>query len=613
MRARPRAGVTRTRHAAGAALGALLLVGACSTPMPRAPTPPPTQLPPPRPAAVASAPMPAPAPPVAPVVPASSEPEPRFATSPPPPPLVLPPAPPTPPVVSVAPVSAAVAARFPEPNVQFSTPAFAAGRTAFTNNDELHVFLEGLTRNPGGGRGATAVEVLPIGASQRGTPIEVIAFTRPYVAPAVVGGSGAATTLGKRPAVVVVAGQHGDEPAGTEALLVAAQQLAEGRFERILEQVDVYLLPRANPDGAAAGQRTAADGTDLNRDHLLLRTPEAQAAAELVRGVAPLVVLELHEYPVDTALWLSRFNAVQRFDVLFQYATAGNVPPFVTKAAEEWFRAPLLTGLGIAGFSVDWAHTISTDVPDRRVAMGGAAPQLGRNAHGLTNAVSLLVETRGGGIGRTDFRRRVQAHLTAVANVLGSAAARAPDLAKLRQFVDRDVAAAACKGEAVIEAGLTPSEYALPMLDPQTGAIRRVTVTWDSALELRALKTRPRACGYWLAPGETEAVRRLRLLGIEVVQLDAAGEMRGETYRETGRDPAAPGSGVRLRVQTQPVLLDVPAGSFFVSLEQPLANLAIAVLEPESTAGYVANEVIAGAAGVARVLARPDLRATAVP
>ena len=34
------------------------------------------------------------------------------------------------------------------------------------------------------------------------------------------------------------------------------------------------------------------------------------------------------------------------------------------------------------------------DPADRRVSMGSAAPQIGRNAHGLTNAVSLLVETR---------------------------------------------------------------------------------------------------------------------------------------------------------------------------------------------------------------------------
>ena len=165
----------------------------------------------------------------------------------------------------------------------------------------------------------------------------------------------------------------------------------------------------------------------------------------------------------------------------------------------------------------------------------------------------------------------------------------------------------------MIEAGLTPSEYALPMLDPQTGAIRRVTVAWESALELRVVKTRPRACGYWLAPGETEAVRRLRLLGVEVMQVELAGEMRGETYRETGRDAATGQGGTRLRVQTQPVLLDVPPGSFFVSLEQPLANLAIAVLEPESPAGYAANGVIASVGNVARVLQRPDLRAIPVP
>jgi len=496
--------------------------------------------------------------------------------------------------------------------VTFATPAFQAGRTAFTTNDELSAFLQGLMRSVGPGRG-TAVEVLPIGASQRGTTIEALAFTRPYVAPAVAASPGAATAIGRRPAVVIVAGQHGDEPAGTEALLVVAQQLAEGRLERVLEQVDVFLLPRANPDGTALGQRAAADGVDLNRDHLLLRTPEARAEAQLVRGVAPLVVLDLHEYPVDAALWSSRFGAVQRFDVLLQYATTANMPAFVTKAAEEWFRAPLVASLGAAGFSSDWYHTVSADPADRRVSMGSAAPQLGRNAHGLTNAVSLLVETRGGGIGRTDFKRRVQAQLTAVTSVLANAAVRAGDLAKLRQFVDRDVAAMACKGEGVIEAGLTPSEYALPVLDPQTGAIRRVTVSWESALELRVVKSRPRACGYWLAASESDAVRRLRLLGIEAMQLDLAGEMRGETYRETGRDSPTGAGGARLRVQTQPVLLDVPAGSFFVSLEQPLANLAIAVLEPESPAGFAANGVIANVTSIARVLARPDFRATAVP
>jgi hypothetical protein len=278
--------------------------------------------------------------------------------------------------------------------------------------------------------------------------------------------SGPAASLGRRPAVVVLAGQHwrraGRHRSSCWSWRSSSPRAASSASS---SRLDVYLLPRANPDGAALGQRAAADGVDLNRDHLLLRTPEAQAEAELVRGLAPLVVLDLHEYPVDAALWSSRFGAVQRFDVLLQYAGAANMPPFVTKAAEEWFarRSPPPSAPPASA-----ATGITRSRPIRPIAgsHGQRAPQIGRNAHGLTNAVSLLVETRGGGIGRTDFKRRVQAQLAAVTNVLGNAASRAADLAKLRQFVDRDVAASACKGEGVIEAGLTPSEYALPDARP---------------------------------------------------------------------------------------------------------------------------------------------------
>jgi len=526
--------------------------------------------------------------------------------------------PPAPVVITPLPapsVPPAIAARFPEPSLSFATPAFEPGRSTFTTNAELRAIVRGLERGTTLGERATAVEVLALGASQAGEPIEALAFSRPPAPPAVAGSAAA-----RRPAVVLLAGQHGDEPAGSEALIVVAQELAAGRLASVLDRVDVVVLPRANPDGAASFARAAADGTDINRDHLLLQTPEARAIARLLVQAAPVVVLDLHEYPVGPE-FAAKFGGVQRFDALLQYATVANLPQFVTKASEEWFRAPLVAGLRSAGLSVDWYATVSSDPADKTLTMGSVGPQVGRNASGLRNAVSLLVETRGGGMGRVDLKRRVQTHVVAVTNVLASAAKHADDLVKLRQFVDRETASLACRGEIVLEAAPTPSEYATSMLDAATGEVRRLTVTWQSALQLRTLKSRPRPCGYWLAQSESEAVQRLRLLGVEVQQLDEAAELRGENYRETGREPVAAveggsanaGAATRLKVQMQPALLDVVAGSYYVSLEQPLAHLAVAALEPETPASFAANGVIGAVAREARILSRPAVRMTAVP
>ena len=265
-------------------LGMLALVACSSSPPQRAPVvvAAPAAAPASR-AGVAAAPVATPAanPSVAPVLPA---------------PIVRPTLAATPLVQPGPRVSAALAAQFPEPAVSFATPAFEPGRTAYTTHEELASILHGLERSGVDSSRGTDVTVLPLGMSQSGLSIEALAFTRaPVAAPAPApSASDASVSVApvappRRPAVVLVAGQHGDEPAGTEALIVIAQELAAGRLDRVLDQVDVYLLPRANPDGAALGQRGAADGSDVNRDHLLLRTPEAQAMAQLVRDVAPVV------------------------------------------------------------------------------------------------------------------------------------------------------------------------------------------------------------------------------------------------------------------------------------------------------------------------------------
>lgn len=514
-----------------------------------------------------------------------------------------------------APYSPAVAARFPDPSVVYSTPGLQAGRSSFTSNAEIQSWLRELAASASRSAGLKAA-VLPIGQSQRGEALEALVLTRAD------GTDPAALIASGRPTVLLIGQQHGDEPAGSEALLVVARELMQGQMLPLLERLNVIIVPRANLDGSAARQRVTSGGLDMNRDHLLLNTPEARALAKLTRDYHPTVVVDAHEYTV-AGRFLQKFGGVQKYDALLQYATTANVPEFLTKAAEEWYRRPLLAVLQAQGLSTQWYYTTSTDPADKKISMGGTQPDTGRNVYGLKNAISLLIETRGVGIGRLHIQRRVHTHVSAIRSVLASTAQRAAELGQLQPYIEKELSAQACKNEAIVEAGPTATQYDLLMLDPVTGADKALKVEWNSALTLRKIKARVRPCGYWLSAASKTAVERLRLHGVQVLRVVEPGSMLGDTYRETARSAgvrqdvrgtiADAGQIVKAEVALARGVIDVPAGSYYVPLNQPLANLVIAALEPDTQSSYFANRLLDSLASTARVMSEPTLKTEELP
>ncbi|MBN9628749.1 MAG: peptidase M14 [Acidovorax sp. SCN 65-28] len=506
------------------------------------------------------------------------------------------------------PYGEAVAARFPNPSVVYSTPGLGADRRAFTTNAEVGQWLRSLSDSAP--RGSTRTQLLQIGTSQRGEPIQGLLVTR------AAGTDPASLDKSGRPTVVLIGQQHGDEPAGSEALLVISRELAQGLLEPLLDRINVVVVPRANPDGAEVGTRVTANGVDMNRDHLLLNTPEARALAQVINDYRPILVVDAHEYTV-VGRYLQKFNAIQRYDALLQYTTTANYPEFLTKASQEWFHQPMVAALKAQGLTSDWYYTTSTNLQDKRISMGGTQPDTGRNVHGLKNTVSLLIETRGVGIGRMHIQRRVHAQVTAITSALRTTAERAANLEQVRSFVARDVSALACRDQVVIEAEATPTQRDLDFLDPETGADRSIRVDWNSSLTLRNTKVRARPCGYWLSADASAAVERLRQLGIQVMRVAEPGSVLAESYRETAREAgnrqdvigtiAGSGDIVRVQVSTLRSAIDAPAGSFYVPLNQPRANLAVAALEPDTQNSYFANHLIQELGQSARVMAVPSL------
>ena len=513
---------------------------------------------------------------------------------------------------ATAPYSAAVAARFPAPSVVYKTPGLQAGRAYFTTQNEIHDWLRDQTAALSRSAGIKAA-VLPIGTSQQGQPLEALVLTRGA------GTDPAALQATGRPTVLLIGQQHGDEPAASEAMLVVARELAQGLLQPLLERINVVIVPRANPDGADRGEHATASGRDMSRDHLLLDTPEAQALARLTRDYLPTVVLDAHEY-LAVGPYLQKFGSVQKFDALLQFSTTANQPEFLSKADEEWFRKPLLAALKGQGLSAEWYYTTSTDPADRKISMGGSLPETSRNVEGLKNAISLLVESRGTDLGRLHIQRRVHTHVTAITSVLGSTAQRASELGQLRPYIEKEVSAQACRGEAVVDAATTPAQYDLLMLDPVTGADKSITVDWNSALALRTLKARVRPCGYWLSASSTTAVERLQLQGVRVLKVLEPSAMLGDIYRaaiaprKNVRTESADGAPmVKTEVTLVRGVIDAPTGSYYVPMNQPLANLVMAALEPDTQSSYFSNQLLDNLASTARVMSEPSLKAEALP
>jgi len=91
---------------------------------------------------------------------------------------------------------------------------------------------------------------------------------------------------------------HGDEPTATAALFDVFEYVRRRRGEphvrRLLDRLTIHVVPMLNPDGAERFQRRNAQGIDVNRDALLLQTPEGRALKALRDRLNARIGFNLH-------------------------------------------------------------------------------------------------------------------------------------------------------------------------------------------------------------------------------------------------------------------------------------------------------------------------------
>lgn len=184
---------------------------------------------------------------------------------------------------------------------------------------------------------------------------------------------------------------HPNEPAAGEAALVMVSDLCGSYGEEILDEINVVIVPRINPDGSYLFTRATYQGFDMNRDHMALKAPELAYLHTGYRYFMPEVAIDFHEfgfYGVTSDGYMRNGD-----DLQVTPATSLNDDTLVTQMGLE---------------AVDELHHDAMDAGLRVYHYGITVNNpIGRAYYGLYNSLSVLVETRGIGGGSTNFARRV--------------------------------------------------------------------------------------------------------------------------------------------------------------------------------------------------------------
>ena len=469
----------------------------------------------------------------------------------------------------------------------WATPFEKSGLTDTPRYDETVAWLGKLAD------ASPEVEMVALGTSPEGRTIWMVVASadRAFTAEAL--------AKSGKPTLYVQAGIHAGEIDGKDAGMMLLRDLTvRGNQAALLAGANLLFVPILNVDGherfspygrinqrgpRQMGWRTNARNLNLNRDYAKLDTPEVRAEVAMLNAWDPDLAVDVHvtdgidcqydvtwgypgphAYSPNAAAWL---DAVLTPAETHDLTAMGHVPGPFFFAADD---ADLSKGV------IDWT----------------SSPRFSDGYGDIRHNPTVLVETHS----LKSYDRRVlgtYVFLETALRVLGENARtleRATDAD--RTFHRKEIPL----GWRVAE-GPPPTRTFLGIrmkreLSPVSGGLRTVWTGEPDTLEVPVLRyTRPvtvvaRPRAWWVPAAWAEVIERLRLHGIRMETLDAPRDVEVTEYRIG--DPkldAEPLEG-HVRVSGTPVAEHhterYPAGSVRVPADQPLGDLAAALLEPQS-------------------------------
>lgn len=379
--------------------------------------------------------------------------------------------------------------------------------------------------------------------------------------------------------------RHGDEAAGGETGLAMLKAYDEDFGEKILDKMNIYVIPWLNPNGAQANTRhnPSSKAVTGNGDYFRLGTQETFDVLRAMELFDPHVMLDNHEADVATQ-WVRHNHA----DMLISpgWVVTSNTQQFLELGMEITEKA--FADLKEQSLSYNYYSTLINQTNGDGIR--GYAANEGR--------LFFLMETCGGFGGRLTYERRVVSGVVAVQSLLTS---MYEDAANVKALIEAEQAQIIAKGAKFTQDNLVPLtiekteheefSYELTSINTATGEGRPTTVIPTIYDNVTASRVAPTA--YVIPTGESWTAELLQMMDvhdIQYVQLPAGSKAMLRGYTGTAADAS-------LTAETE---VTFPNGAYVFTMNQVKAKQISKFLEPgmPDVNGPFDNKIIPISGGV---------------
>ena len=430
-----------------------------------------------------------------------------------------------------------------------------------------------------------------------------------------------------KPILLAQAGIHSGEIDGKDAGMMLLRDIAFGNKKSLLDKVNFLFIPILNVDAHEhsspynrpnqrgpqnQGWRTNAQNLNLNRDYAKIDTREIRSVIKLMNEYDPILYMDIHVTDgVD-----------YQYDISFGGLGLQGNSPGIAQWLETTYKPAADKDLTANGHIPGQLLTALNDIDfSKGNILTAGGPRFSDSYGNMRHMASLLVENHS----LKPFKQRVLGTYVLLESTLKLLATQGR---MLKEITEKDKA---------IRLANVPMAWKVPQMDSMVNFERAANVKISVAaaappdslnllgIASRILKspvtnadyvewlgkpitmkivnykgteptdfiTRPK--GYWIPPSCDDVITRLKLHGIKMEVINEPREEAVEMYRITkyvyGDDnhqlePFEGHMQVSGTTKTENRKQLFPAGSVYISTNQPLGHLAMLLLEPVSKDSY---------------------------